>query len=207
MVVEDEPLFRQMLLSQLANDSEIEVVGEADTGEQAVALAAQTDPEVCLMDIELGSGMTGIQAGHAIKAAKPSTGIVLLSNHKAKQFIVTLSGWSYLLKQNVRDLNTVVRAIKGAAWGMIVIDPQVTESLTPRPGSVLGQLEPRDVKIIELMAQGFTERAIAVDMMMSIEDLDIHLAKIFNQLAIQTHSDIDPRVAVIRLYLDQTKGL
>ena len=60
VIVEDEPLFRQMLRAQLAADPELEVIGETDSGEAAVAMSRLLTPEVVLMDIELGEGMTGI---------------------------------------------------------------------------------------------------------------------------------------------------
>lgn len=160
-----------------------------------------------LMDIELKGEMTGIQAGHIIKKKRPSVGIVLLSNHRAKQFIITLAGWSYLLKRNVRDLGTVVRAIKGAAWGMIVIDPQVTESLTPQADSLLARLEPEELKILELLAQGYTDRSIADEMIISIESLSARLESVFRNLGIAASEGTDPRVAAVKTYFDQTRGL
>ena len=84
IVAEDEPLFRQMLRSQLSTDSDIEIIGEASNGEEAVEMAHNLAPEVMLMDIEMGPGISGIQAGHIIKADNQSIGIVLLSNYKAK---------------------------------------------------------------------------------------------------------------------------
>lgn len=207
IVVEDEPIFRQLLLSQLSTDSTIEVVGEADTGEQAISLAEQLEPEVILMDIELNGKMTGIEAGHAIKKHKPSTGIVLLSNHRAKQFIITLAGWSYLLKRNVRDLSTVVRAIKGAAWGMIVVDPQVTESLTPKSDSPLARLEPQELKILELLAQGYPDKSIAQDLLISVGEMAQGLSSVFAKLGIVVAPGSDPRVVAVKSYFDQTRGL
>ena len=170
-------------------------------------MADALDPEVMLLDIELSGAMTGIEAGHKIKAKRPSMGIVLLSNHKAKQFIVTLAGWSYLLKRNVRDLDTVIRAIKGAAWGMIVIDPQVTESLRPRADSPLSMLEIHEVKILELLAQGHADRSIADEMILSVEDVTQQLESIFRKLGIADDGEIDPRVTAVKTYFDQTRGL
>ncbi len=207
VVAEDETLFRQLLLSQLARDPEIQVVGEAESGERAVELAKQLEPEVMLMDIEMGAGMTGIQAGHAIKALNPSTGIVLLSNHKAKEFIVKSGGWSYLLKRNVRDLDTVVRAVKGAAWGMIVIDPQLTEGLKPRTDSALARLLPEQLKILELVAQGYNNRAIAAEMSMDERNVQRHFVDILGRLGIDADDKADPRILAVRAYLDQTRGL
>jgi DNA-binding NarL/FixJ family response regulator len=100
----------------------------------------------------------------------------------------------------------VVRAIKGAAWGLIVVDPMVTESLTPRTGSVLAQLEPDEVKMLELVAQGYNERGIANEMVTSVEDADARLDLIYAKLGILTLGESDPRVAATRLYLEQTRG-
>lgn len=207
VIVEDEPLFRQMLMAQLSADPELEVIGEADNGESAVELARTLMPEVMLMDIELGEGMTGIEAGYAIKAERPTTGIVLLSNHKAKQFIVSSGGWSYLIKRNVRDIETVLRAVKGAAWGMLVIDPTLTGMLTPRQGQALAKLEPMQLKVLELLAQGFSNQAIARDLVMDETEVQQNLAQVYKRLEIDMRGDVDPRVAAVRTYLEQTSGM
>ena len=205
IVVEDEPLFRELLRSQLSNDPEIEVVGEAETGEFAIELAKELKPEVMLMDIELGEGITGIQAGYAIKLHRPTMGIVLLSNHRAKQFIVTSAGWSYLIKRNVRDIGTVARAIKGAAWGMIVIDPFVTDVLKPREDTALAKLTMEELKVLELVAQGFSDAAISKQMIVSEGKVRSYFSSVVVKLEIKPDGQIDPRVAAVRAYLEQTR--
>ena len=207
VIIEDEPLFRQLLKAQLSSDPEIEVVGEGASGEEAIELAEALTPEVMLMDIEMGDGITGIQAGHTIKSRRPTMGIVLLSNHKSKQFIVNSGGWSYLLKRNVRDIETVARAVKGAAWGMIVIDPQLTDALKPRSDSALSQLEARDVKILELIAQGFTDKAISEELVIDVKTVQQRFKGIADSLGVERGPNVDPRVAAVRAYLEQTGGL
>lgn len=207
VIIEDEPLFRQLLMAQLSSDPEIEVVGEGASGEEAIELAEALAPEVMLMDIEMGDGISGIQAGHTIKSRRPTMGIVLLSNHKAKQFIVNSGGWSYLLKRNVRDIETVARAVKGAAWGMIVIDPQLTDALKPRSDSALSQLEARDVKILELIAQGFTDKAISEELVIDVKTVQQRFKGIADSLGVERGPNVDPRVAAVRAYLEQTGGL
>lgn len=207
VIIEDEPLFRQLLKAQLSSDPEIEVVGEGASGEEAIELAEALTPEVMLMDIEMGDGISGIQAGHTIKSRRPTMGIVLLSNHKSKQFIVNSGGWSYLLKRNVRDIETVARAVKGAAWGMIVIDPQLTDALKPRSDSALSQLEARDVKILELIAQGFTDKAISEELVIDVKTVQQRFKGIADSLGVERGPNVDPRVAAVRAYLEQTGGL
>ena len=206
VIVEDEPLFRQMLHAQLSADPELEVIGEADNGEEAIELARSLMPEVMLMDIELGEGITGIEAGYTIKSERPATGIVLLSNHKTKQFVVSSGGWSYLIKRNVRDIDTVLRAVKGAAWGMLVIDPTLTETLTPRQGEALSRLEPIQLKILELLAQGYSNQAIGRQVVMKSAEVQRNLVRIYGKLEIDMRGDLDPRVAAVRTYLEQTSG-
>ena len=207
IVAEDEPLFRQMLRWQLSTDSDIEIIGEASNGEEAVEMAQILAPEVMLMDIEMGPGISGIQAGHIIKADNPCVGVVLLSNYKAKQFIVTSAGWSYLMKRNVRDIDTVVRAIKGAAWGMLVIDPQLTESLKPRENTPLARLTGEQMKVLELVVQGYTDKAIAEELVMDENAVRSTMNLVCKRLDIEAGGSVDPRVVAVRTYLDQTRGL
>ena len=207
IIVEDEPLFRQLLHSQLDSDPDVQVVGEAATGEEAILLADDLHPEVMLMDIELGGGITGIEAGYTIKDKYPETGIVLLSNHKAKQFIVTSGGWSYLIKRNVRDIESVVRAIRGAAWGMLVVDPMVTEVLRPKADTPLSNLQPEHLKVLELIAQGYSDAAIAKELIIDEGQVRSRLAGIVKSLGLQLGDEVDPRVSVVRVYLEQTGGI
>lgn len=206
IIVEDEPLFRQLILSLLAGDPEIDVVAEASTGEDAIGLAERLQPEVVLMDIELGSGMSGIEAGFAIKFARPSTGIVVLSSHVNKQLIVNSGGWSYLLKRNVRDISSVTRAIRGASWGMLVIDPQITEMLNPRANTALVKLTVDQLRLLERVAHGMSDMAIAEEMAMAEPDISRQLVEICQVLQIKLDNRVDTRVAVVKAYLDQTRG-
>ena len=206
IIVEDEPLFRQLILSLLTGDPEIDVVAEASTGEDAIGLAERLQPEVVLMDIELGGGMSGIEAGFAIKFARPSTGIVVLSSHVNKQLIVNSGGWSYLLKRNVRDISSVTRAIRGASWGMLVIDPQITEMLNPRANTARVKLTVDQLQLLERVAHGMSDMAIAEEMAMAEPDISRQLVEICQVLQIKLDNRVDTRVAVVKAYLDQTRG-
>lgn len=206
LIVEDQALFRQMLRSQLGRYPEIQVVGEASSGLEAVEKARAVQPDVVLMDIELGPGPSGIEAGYKIKAMNPAIGIVLLSMHVDRQFIVNAAGWSYLLKRNVHDVDVVVRAIKGSSWGMIVIDPEVTEVLRPRRDTPVGKLAPEPARVLELMAQGYSNAAIAQKMGINERMVAEWQDMIYFELGIAREGDIDPRVRAIRAYLEQTRG-
>ena len=212
LVVEDEELFRQMLVSKLSAYQELEIVGEASTGEEAIELAQKLGPEVVLMDIELGGDLNGIQAGKAIRSTAPATGIVVLSSHTEKEFIATVleggaAGWSYLLKKNVRDADALVRGITGSAWGTVVVDSQVIEGLKPRAHTPVSRLTEEEIKIIELVAQGYTDAAIAANLDI-IDELVVQecLGGIYDALGIESDNEIDPRVKAVVAYLEQTRS-
>ena len=87
MIVEDEGLFRDMLKISLSSVPNLDVVGAVGDGNAAIESASRLDPDVILMDIELGSDPNGINAGRAIKSENPDTGIVILSSHRERQYI------------------------------------------------------------------------------------------------------------------------
>ncbi len=119
LIVEDEPLFREMLRHTLDAEPGLDVVGVATDGESAVAMAAEKNPDAVIMDIELPGEMDGIDAALKIKERRLDTGIVILSVHKDRRYVSSLPlsethGWAYLLKQNVPDMASVLRAIQGS---------------------------------------------------------------------------------------------
>ena len=166
LIVEDEPLFREMLRHILGAEPGPDVVGVATDGESAVAMAAEKNPDAVIMDIELPGEMDGIDAALKIKERRLDTGIVMLSVHKDRRYVSSLPlsetpGWTYLLKQNVPDMASVLRAIQGSVDGMVVLDPEVVESLQPNRGSPEARLTPRHRQVLELIAQGFNNTTIA----------------------------------------------
>ena len=208
LVVEDEPLYRQGLCSQLSACTGIEVVGAASSGQEAIDLAEELDPDAVLMDIELGGEPNGIRAGQIIKSASPLTGMVLLSAHANKQYLAMAEeagGWSYLLRKNVLDVDTLVDAIDGSLWGRVVVDPLLIAGLGPRPGTALSRLGKERVNVLELVAQGCSDVAIAAKLQISNgSTVREHLDGIYRGLDIPSDGEVDPKVKAVLAYLDQT---
>ena len=208
LVVEDEPLYRQGLCSQLSACPGVEVVGAASSGQEAIDLADKLDPDAVLMDIELGGEPNGIRAGQIIKSASPITGMVLLSAHNNKQYLAMAEeegGWSYVLKKNVLDVDTLVDAIDGSLWGKVVVDPQLIAWLGPRPGTPLSRLGEERINALELVAQGLSDAAIAAKLQNPEEStVREHLNGIYRGLDIPSNGDVDPKVKAVLAYLDQT---
>src|SRR5690606_19563208 len=109
--------------------------------------------------------MNGIEVGFKLRDAMPDLGIVLLSNHRDPAMLSSLrhgrlTGWSYLQKKSVSNVDALKRAIEGAAEGLVVLDHQLVTECEPKADSRLAQLTPRQLDILELIAQGYTNAGI-----------------------------------------------
>ncbi len=138
LLVEDQPFFRELLTKSIEATPEMELVGSVANGETAIDLALKTSPDVVIMDIELEGEINGIETGLEIKEQKPKTAIVLLSSHLERGYLTSLplrhsSGWAYLLKQSLPDLDTLLRTIRQTVQGMVVLDPSIVKMLDPNP--------------------------------------------------------------------------
>ena len=206
MIVEDEGLFRDMLKISLSSLPNLDVVGAVGDGNAAIEYAARWDPDVILMDIELGSDPNGINAGRTIKSENPDTGIVILSSHRERQYISLIaveesSGWSYLLKQSVSDAGSLARAIEGAASGLVVMDPAVVNSMKPRKGSITAGLTPRQQEVLTMMAQGYNNAAIAEKLVLGTKSVENYINAIYQELNLSHNGPLHPRVQAVLSYI------
>ena len=212
LIVDDEPLFRELVTSSLSATGSIEVVGAVGSGLDAIEMAGRTVPDVVLMDIELGSEPDGIRAAHQIKAANPAIGIVIVSMHRERQYLADLpsqraAGWSFLLKRSIREPGTLIRAIEGAARGLVTMDPAVLENLRPRRRSVLERLSGEQITILAKMAAGYTDAAIARELGVSEASVRRMAGSVYRDLGIDgRNEDADPRVQAALLYMRETSS-
>ena len=212
MIVEDEGLFRDMLRVSLSSQSEFDVVGACGDGETAVRMVREVEPDVILMDIELGREPNGIETGLRIKEAHPEIGIVVLSMHAEKEYLTTLplqhsEGWSYLLKQSVQDLGALSRAVEGAAAGLMVLDPALVHGLRPKPKTRLEGLTARQSEVIALIAQGYSNGAIAEALTLGVKSVENYINAIYQQLRVTQDEPIHPRVKATLIFLQDSGGM
>ncbi|MBI3969218.1 MAG: response regulator transcription factor [Chloroflexi bacterium] len=211
VIVEDEGLFRDLLRIALSRHPSLEVVGTFPDGESALEAAPALRPRAALLDIELGSSLNGIQVGLRLRQLLPDLGIVLLSNHGDINFLTALSeeaigGWSYLLKKSVSDVETLTRAVEGATGRLVVLDPQLVALRRPRAGGLLDRLSPRQREILNLLAEGFTNTAIAKRLVLAEKSVENQINLLYHQLAINRQdSSLHPRVKAVLLYLQETQ--
>ena len=210
-IVEDESLFRDLLRTALAQYPGLEVAGAYPDGEQAVRDIPAIKPDVVLMDIELGGQLNGIQAAMVLRRQLPELGIVLLSNQGSPRVLSSLppealSGWSYLLKQSVRDIGSLYRAIDGAASGLMVLDPQLVANRRARSGGAIDRLTPRQREILGLVAQGYTNNAIAEKLVVATKTVEKQLNLLYQELGVdRSTSALHPRVKAVLIYIEDTQ--
>jgi DNA-binding NarL/FixJ family response regulator len=214
VLVDDHRLFRTGVLTMLADQSDMEVVGEAGSGAEAVTLAADQEPDLVLMDVSM-RGMNGIEATRQILAKRPETKILCLSMHREKQFVraVLEAGASgYLLKDcSLEELALAVHAVMAdqsylspSVAGVVVAD--YTAHLAAHADSPIALLTPREREVLQLLAEGRGTADIAEQLHISsktvgthrehmMKKLDIHNLAGLTKLAIRegiTSADVDP---------------
>jgi DNA-binding NarL/FixJ family response regulator len=210
LIVDDERFFAEMLKGSLSGETKIEVVGVAHDAQTALQMEENHKPDAVLMDIELPGDMDGIEAAVQIKRVRPDTGIVILSAHNERRYVTSLplentSGWAYLLKQTVPDISAVVRAIEGSINGMMVLDPAVVMNLQPRQGSAVARLTNRQRQVLELIAQGYNNAAIAGELVLTEKSVETYINAIYQELGVSKEQGIHSRVTATLAYLKDTQ--
>lgn len=211
IIVEDEALYRDMLRLSLNRDSGIRVIATYAEPHAVLADDVARSAHAAILDIELSSDMNGFELGLRLRRECPQLGIVLLSNFREPAFIAALmrrkmNGWAYLLKKSVADVATLSRAIKGAAEGLIVLDPDFTQSRGQRRPSIMEELTPRQRDILALVAQGYSNQAIADQLRLSVKSVENHMNEILSRLNVNSRDPhVHPRVAAVLRYLYETQ--
>ncbi len=189
-IVEDDDLFRDLLRLALASLPGVSVIADFADPDRALDEIPALAPDVLLLDIDLGRGRNGIQLGKALRSALPKVGVLLFSNHRDPAFLGAipsdqLSGWSYLLKTSVRDVATLERAIRGSAMGYVILDPRLAAASPSREAQQVGLTE-RQYSLIQLLAQGYSNKAIAQQLFLSEKTVENQLGTLYRQLGIDT---------------------
>lgn len=187
VLVDDHPVVRAGLRALLASADGLEVVGEADSGDAAIALVARLQPDVVLMDLRLGAGTDGVAATAAIMAAPTPPRVVVLTTYDTDADIlraVEAGASGYLLKDS--DPDTLLAAIRAAARGETVLEPGVAQRLyrTLREP----ELSARETEIVELVARGLSNRAIAKELFVTETTVKSHLVHVFSKLSVDSRT-------------------
>lgn len=212
VIVEDEPLFCELLQMALSGTGQFDVIDAYDEAEGALEPIIDAKPDVAIVDISLKGDMNGVFLGIELRRRLPDMGIVLLSNHRLTSILHTLpphnlNGWGYLLKGTVQNVETLIRTMRMAAGGMLVLDPEIVATQKPKKYGTLANLTPRQYQTLQLMAQGYTNQGIAERLAVSVKSVENHTNQVYSELGIdRTDRRVQPRVQAVLQFLKQTQG-
>jgi len=201
LIADDHPLFRDGMHGLLDSVPDTEVVGEAATGDEAIALAASLQPDVILMDIKM-PGINGIQATREIVHTSPHIGILvvtMLEDGDSVFAAMRAGACGYLLKG--ANQAEILRAIRAVANGEAIFGPSIARRLlgffaaTRRtvPPQIFPELTEREGELLALIAQGRSNEEIAEQLSLSLKTVRNHVSNIFSKLQVA-----DRAQAVIR---------
>jgi two-component system response regulator NreC len=191
LIVDDHTLFREGLCALFSSERDVEVVGEAAGGEEAVRKALELKPDVVVMDLMM-PGINGIEATQRIRAALPEVRVLVLSMYDDEEHVQRLlagGASGYMLKRATSD--ELVRALKEVVAGGMPLDPAVAAKVVkdyvrrvqgdPEPESG-AELTPRELEVLRLVAEGFTNQAIADRLKISRKTVDVHRTNLMRKL-------------------------
>ena len=211
ILAEDSFLAREgitKILDEIEDVELVEVCGDLDELEQAVA---RTEPDVVLTDIRMPPTNTdeGIRFAHELQASHPAVGVVVLSQHAEPRYALALfkpgaERRAYLLKERLTDQAYLSRALHDVSAGRSVVDPRVVDQLVAARGrheSALAALTPRELEILGLIAEGYSNGAIATKLGITKRAVERHINAIFLKLDLAELEDVNRRVKAALVYL------
>jgi len=198
LVVDDHPVVRDGLHGMLVGQPDIEVVGEAANGREAVDMAFRLQPDVILMDLRMPE-MDGVTAIEGILTQRPGANILVLTTYDSDEDIVRAmeaGATGYLLKDAPRQ--ELFRAVRASARGESVLAPTVAARLMDYMRSPNEEtLSPREVSVLSLVAQGASNREVGEELHISVATVKTHLVHIYEKLG------VDNRTAAVTAALER----
>ncbi|MBI3175337.1 MAG: response regulator transcription factor [Chloroflexi bacterium] len=196
VIADDHLFYREGVRALLSSVDEIEIVGEAGNGEEAVRLTGQLYPDVILMDLKM-PGMNGIQATHEIVKSNPQAGILIVTMFDDDDSVFAMmraGARGYILKD--ADQEELLRAIQSVFRGEAIFSPTIARRMAnyfanpPKPapvpaaapGETFPDLTERELEILELIAQGQNNSAIANRLSLSLKTVQNYVSNILNKL-------------------------
>jgi DNA-binding NarL/FixJ family response regulator len=189
LLVDDHSLVRRGFRRMLEDEPDMEVIGEAGDGEDAIELARALKPHVVVMDCALPK-MNGLDATRQILAERPETAVLMLSMHAENTWVrqaVDAGAKGYILKNAMNlELGPAVRRV---STGDTIFDPQVEQSPSLK-GERSDSLTPRELEVLRMIVGGRSNKEIAVSLDLSANTVAVHRANIMNALGIHKTAEL-----------------
>ena len=209
-LVEDEVMIR-MMVADMLEELGHSVAAEAGEIGEAVKLAQSTEFDLAILDVRMPPTFTdeGIRAAALLRSQNPESPVLVLSHYVEERYAADLiasdtRGFGYLLKDRVADVPAFLDAVTVVGGGGTVLDPEVVSQILvrSRQRSALDALSPRETEVLQLMAEGRTNSAIAAALHVSVGSAEKHIASIFTKLGLAPDESENRRVLAVLRYLE-----
>ncbi len=209
VLAEDSVLLREGI-ARLLEDAGFEVVGQAGNAEELMLKVRSYQPDVAIVDIRMPPTHTdeGLRAAREIRERHAGTGVLVLSQYLETGYALELlsesaEGVGYLLKDRVADLDGFVEAVRRVGEGGSALDPAVVSQLVGRQrrADPVAELTPREREVLEAMAEGRSNQAIAERLVVTERAVEKHVTSIFSKLRLPPSPDDHRRVLAVLTYL------
>jgi DNA-binding NarL/FixJ family response regulator len=190
LVVDDHPVVRQGLIAILQFEPDLELVGEAADGREAVRLILERRPDVVLLDLRLPE-LSGVEVMRAVRPQAPEVRFLVLTTYDTEMYIapaLAAGARGYLLKDAAPD--ELVRGVRAVMEGRAALEPSVAARLLDRMAEPEGgELSEREREVLGLLVRGASNKGIAHQLGLSENTVKAHVAHIFNKLGVQSRAE------------------
>lgn len=189
LIADDHPIVRAGVRALFAGQDDVDVVGEAATGEEAIALARHLGPDVVLCDLRMGEGMDGVQTTAALRALEPAPAVIILTTFDRDAEIlgaIEAGASGYVLKDSPPD--AIIRAVREAAAGRLALTPELSARVVQVLRAPRVRLTEREEQVLQLLARGESNPQIARMLFVTEATVKTHLVHIFAKLGVDSRS-------------------
>ncbi|SFK78006.1 two component transcriptional regulator, LuxR family [Paenibacillus sp. 1_12] len=198
-IVDDHAVVRSGLMMLLNAKEDMEVIGEASEGNEAIELALRLRPDVVLMDLSMPHGKDGLTAAKDLKQVLPDTAILILTMHDDDEYLfraIHAGASGYILKTAPHD--ELLTAIRSVAAGNAYLYPTATkrlmieyvDRLRDGEGSSIETLSDRETEVVSLVAKGYSNKEVAEQLVISVKTVESHKANVMEKLGLKTRPEL-----------------
>jgi DNA-binding NarL/FixJ family response regulator len=210
VVVADDVMLTREGIVRVLRDAGVEVVGEAEDGDELLRFVRIRRPDAAIVDIRMPPTHTdeGLVAAQTIRREQPDVGVLVLSQYVEPSYAMRLleehpERVGYLLKERVFDVTILIDALRRLADGETVVDPTIVSQLVGRRRreDPLAELTPREREVLALVAEGLSNKAIAARLFVTERTVEAHVKQIFTKLRLGANPESHRRVLAVLAYL------
>jgi DNA-binding NarL/FixJ family response regulator len=204
MLADDHAVVRKGIREFLEEAGDVAVVAEASTGDEALTAIREEQPDVAVLDIQM-PGRTGLEVTRAVRAEQLPVGVLILTAYDDDPFIMTAlqaGANGYVLK--TAEPEEIVAAVRAVHEGQSALDPAIVQKLMSHlsgqpPAGTVEPLSAREIEVLRLAAQGFTNKAIGAQLNISDRTVQGHLANVYGKLAVGNRTEAVTRAIQLGL--------